>query len=148
MSRSANPPLNFLIHLLGMGYGDNFHMPDKLLHRDKQHRTQRALYNLQTSKSGSQHADWIVTLAFYKALHAVDSFLATKSIHPQGHKGRKGRNESVKQHLKKIYARYSALYSASINARYEDYTYQNKPQAVSDLLKNALYIENHINTLL
>ena len=60
-------------------------MPTTQEHIDKQRKAQLALTDLQHSKNSLQHADWIVTLAFYKALHAVDSYLARKNIHPKGH---------------------------------------------------------------
>ena len=120
-------------------------MPTKRVHQDKQSIAQLALSNLQGSKYSSRHADWIVTLAFYKALHVVDSYLARKfNIHPHGHIDRK---KEVQQHLQNIHGPYSALHQASIRARYEDFTYQNRPQEVANLLNKSTQIENHINTL-
>ena len=46
-------------------------MPTKREHIDKQRSTQITLSYLQQSQNSPQHADWIVTLAFYKALHAL-----------------------------------------------------------------------------
>ena len=43
-------------------------MPTAEAHIDKQNRTQLALSDLQQSQNRPQHGDWIVTLAFYKAL--------------------------------------------------------------------------------
>ena len=123
-------------------------MPDKHVHQDKQRIAQQSLSQLQAAKISSQHADWIVTLAFYKALHAVDSHLATLNIHPTKHGGDDGRNESVRQHLRNVFSQYSALYAASQKARYEDYTYQNDPGEVATLINMSIQIENHINTLL
>ena len=121
-------------------------MPTERVHQDKQSIAQLALSNLQGSQNSSRHADWIVTIAFYKALHVVDSYLAKNfNIHPQGHIDRK---KEVQEHLQNIHGQYSALHQASIKARYEDYTYQNKPQEVANLLKKSLHIENHIKTLL
>lgn len=123
-------------------------MPTERVHRNKQNIADRALSHLQVAQNSSQHADWIVTLAFYKALHAVDSYLAKSNIDPLGHAGNRGRNESVRQHLQKIYGQYSALYRASIRARYEDYTYHNKPKEVANLLTMSMQIENYIKTLI
>ena len=122
-------------------------MPTERVHQDKQSIADRALSHLQAAQKSSHHADWIVTLAFYKALHAVDSYLAKNNIHPSMHTGPNGRNQSVKLHLQTIYGQYLALHRASIRARYKDYTYQNKPQEVTSLLKKSLHIENYINTL-
>ena len=123
-------------------------MPTKRVHQDKQSIAQLALSNLQGSKYSSRHADWIVTLASYKALHVVDSYLARKfNIHPTKHGGDDGRNESVRQHLRNIFGQYSALYAAIQKARYEDYTYQNDPGEVATLINMSIQIENHIKTL-
>ena len=61
------------------------HMPGTQAHQDKQAGTYLALSDLQQSQNSPHHADWIVTLAFYKALHAVDSYLAELGIHPKSH---------------------------------------------------------------
>ena len=125
-------------------------MPTTQVHQDKQSRTERTLSNLQQSQNNSQYAEWIVTLAFYRALHAVDSYLATKCIHPTVHTNQQGtgRNQHVQNHLTKIYPQYFALYQASLTARYKEDTYRNEPQAVIDLVNDSLAIEKHVNTLL
>ena len=117
-------------------------MPSKHLHQKKQSRTLLALSDLQASQNRSHHADWIVTLAFYKALHAVDSYLADKcKIHPSNHVDR---HKHVQRHLGFIHGEYSALYYASMKARYEG-TYENDPQEVKKLLNLSLHIENRLN---
>ena len=125
-------------------------MPTKQEHQNKQSWTQFTLSDLQQSQNSSQHADWIVTLAFYKALHAVDSYLATIGIDPTMHTNQQntGRNQHVQNHLGKIYTRYDALYRASRRARYDAYTYQTNSQQVTRLVNHALYIEKYIKTLL
>ena len=120
-------------------------MPITAAHQDKQSRTHLALSDLEQSQNSPQHADWIATLTFYKALHAVDSYLATLEIHP---KGDVMRNRSVRRYIEDIFPQYSALYDASREARYETYTYQDNPQEVTKLVNHALDIENYINTLL
>ena len=125
-------------------------MPAKQAHQNKQNWTQLALFDLQQSQNSPQHADWIVTLAFYKALHAVDSYFAKLEIHPTAHtnKQKTGRNEYVQNHLGRIYPQYRALYRASRKARYDAYTYQANPQVVTSLVNHALSIEKYIKTLL
>ena len=120
-------------------------MPTTAAHQDKQSRTHLALSDLEQSQNSPQHADWIVTLSFYKALHAVDSYLATLEIHPKGHVMR---NRSVRRYIEDIFPQYSALYDASREARYETYTYQDNPQAVTGLVNDSVFIEEYINTLL
>lgn len=122
-------------------------MPTAEAHIDKQNRTQLALSDLQQSQNNPQHGGWIVTLAFYKALHAVDSYFAKQRIAPEVHqKGHGRRQQQVQNHLGSIHREYSALYTASIQARYEEYTHE--PQEVTRLVNHALRIEEYINTLL
>ena len=124
-------------------------MPTAQVHIDKQNRTQVALSDLQQSQNRHQHGDWIVTLAFYKALHAVDFYFAKKGIDRGNHdKSHWERDEQVQNHLGKIYTRYYALYRASRRARYDAYTYQVNRRQVTRLVNHALYIEKYINTLL
>lgn len=122
-------------------------MPAAETHIDKQNRTQLALSDLQQSQNSLQHGDWIVTLAFYKALHVVDSYFAQQRIDPEGHqKGHGRRQKQVRNHLEGIHVKYSALYEASIKARYEAYIHNS--QEVTRLVNHALDIEEYIKTLL
>lgn len=117
-------------------------MPTTQEHQNKQSRTHLALSDLEQSQNSHQHADWIVTLAFYKTLHAVDSYLAKLRIHPKGH----GQREKyVRTHLESIHQRYLTLYRASIIARYEADTYES--QDITTLVNHSLVIEEYINTL-
>ena len=123
------------------------HMPTAQVHTDKQKRTQVALSDLQQSQNKPQHGDWIVTLAFYKALHAVDFYFAKKGIDHGSHdKSHWERDEQVQDYLSSIHGKYSVLYNASIMARYKDYTHNS--QDVTKLVNYSLSIEQHINTLL
>jgi hypothetical protein len=122
-------------------------MPTAEAHIDKQNRTQLALSDLQQSQNRPQHGDWIVTLAFYKALHAVDAYFAKQGIDREGHdKRHKTRDQQVRNYLEGIHERYSALYTASILARYEAYTHE--PQEVAMLVNDSVFIEEYIRTLL
>ena len=122
-------------------------MPTAEAHIDKQNRTQLALSDLQQSQNRPQHGGWIVTLAFYKALHAVDAYFAKQGIDREGHDKRHNtRDRQVQYHLGSIHREYSALYTASIQARYEEYTHE--PQEVTRLVNHALRIEEYIKTLL
>lgn len=125
-------------------------MPTTQEHIKKQGNLQITLSYLQQSQNSPQHADSIVTLAFYKALHAVDSYLATLHIHPKVHtnKYKTGRNQYVQQHLSSIHQNYSTLYDASKRARYEAYTFQNYPKDVNKLIDHSSNIEQHIRKLL
>lgn len=120
-------------------------MPTTQLHLDKQSRTELAFSELQQSQNSPQHADWIVTLAFYRALHAVDSYFAKLEIHPKGHRER---TQFVQDYLDSIHESYLALYRASITARYEQNTYLDNPQQVITLVNDSLIIEEHVRALL
>ena len=108
----------------------------------------------------NEHADWIVITAFYQALHWVDAFFALYDYHPEAHgisyddEGYvtdPGRNLAVRRHtdLQPICDSYFELYDASIDARYEPYTYQNDPDIVEALLEEDLAsIATHINALI
>ena len=56
------------------------------------------------------------------------------------------RNQQVLNYLEDIHEEYSALYTASILARYEEYTHE--PQEVTSLVNDSVFIEEYINTLL
>lgn len=63
------------------------------------------------------YSDWAVTVLFYTALHYIDAFLATQSIHPGSHDIRDKYVNRVSQ-LKPLYPSYSFLKNHSRNARY------------------------------
>ena len=122
-------------------------MPTAQVHIDKQNKAQLALSNLQQSQINLQHGDWIVTIAFYKALHAVDSYFEKQGIDSKGHdKRHPQRGEQVKRYLGSIYVKYSALYEASIKARYEAYIHNS--QEVTRLVNHALDIEKYVKARL
>ena len=122
-------------------------MPTKQEHIDKQSNTQLALTDLQRSKNSLQHGDWIVTLAFYKAIHAVDSYFARQGIDQEGHdKRHPQRNQQVQDYLGCLHVKYSTLFDASIKARYEADTHA--PNEVTKLVNHSVYIEEYIRKLL
>src|SRR5882757_6004521 len=66
-----------------------------------------------------EYADWITTVAFYKALHVVEAvFSNDKSVnHGIDHYTRE-RILKTNNKFKQIYTNYRPLYSASLVARY------------------------------
>ena len=65
-------------------------MPSTHIHQHKQSNALLAQSDLKATQNRTRHADWIVTLAFYRALHAVDSYLADKcQIDPLNHAERR-----------------------------------------------------------
>jgi uncharacterized protein (UPF0332 family) len=79
----------------------------------------QAQHNLEFSESldPGRYSDWIATGLFYSALHYVDAFLATKSIHPGRHDVRDDLMTKVAE-LKLISNAYWALKNSSRTARY------------------------------
>ena len=134
-------------------------MPTFEEHRQKCDSAKSVQLALQAADP-NEHADWIVITAFYQALHWIDAFFALYDYHPEAHgisydeeEGvtDPGRNEAIRKHrdLRPIRHSYFNLYDASIDARYEPYTYQNAPDIVQALLGEDLdSIVTHINELI
>ena len=133
-------------------------MPTFEEHRQKCDSAKSVQFILQR-EDPNEHADWIVITAFYQALHWVDAFFALYDYHPKAH-GMSydeeevtdpGRNEAIRKHsdLRPIRHNYFNLYDASIDARYEPFTYQNDPDIVEALLEEDLAsIITHINAMI
>lgn len=62
---------------------------------------------------------WAATVAFYAAVHLIEMLAARDGVHHTRHSGVASRNWYVAQRHPSIYANFSALYSASLLARYE-----------------------------
>ena len=60
--------------------------------------------------------DWVVTVAFYVALHFVDAALALFNIHPENHQIR---NKQVSTRFRAVATKYMRLYVKSRHARYD-----------------------------
>jgi len=89
-------------------------------HLRKAHHNENFLKMVQANDPGPSflYADWLVTIAFYIALHFVDAKLArrTPPLHPQRHPVR---NNYVSRFLPPDVARdYLYLYNKSMIARY------------------------------
>ncbi len=79
----------------------------------------QAQHNLEFSESldPASYPDWLATGLFYTALHYIDAFLATKSVHPGIHDVRDGLVAKV-QELRPLHNHYRALKDSSRTARY------------------------------
>jgi hypothetical protein len=79
----------------------------------------KALGNEQFAKAivlgTSTDVEWVVTVFFYAAIHLIESFLATKSVHSKNHSER---NMHVSFWLRGIYREYRTLGDDSRMARY------------------------------
>lgn len=108
-------------------------MPTKEEHLDK------ALHNekLADALAQSSFKDWAATIYFYSALHYVHAVLAIYVQHPESHEATAPlvRKNPV---LKKVWAEYRSLQTASRNARY--YATEITPDHLQD-------IRNDFNTL-
>ena len=100
-------------------------MPDLAIHEKIAENNQAVIDNLlKESEGGFQaFAPWVVTVAFYKALHLVECILYVdgqldrrKPLHSQNHTER---NDTLRQRkYAKLWKHYYALYNASMTARY------------------------------
>ena len=62
------------------------------------------------------YPDWVITIAFYKALHLVDMTLAAHGIIDIGNHDQ--RKEYIRKHLRGSFGNYQALEELSRKARY------------------------------
>ena len=88
-------------------------MPSKSEHRAKAEHNERFVGTL-----AAPYFDWAVCGTFYTALHYVESYLATKNIHPQNHTVRLGIVQRDPK-LKPVFRDYRELLNESRDARYE-----------------------------
>lgn len=92
------------------------------------------------------HPDWVVTVAFYTALHVVDQLRAALGHgHSRGHTDRRA---YIQQHHPKIHPHYHILENGSLLARYEsnsDFFARYQPQEITDdlLAVRLMSIENY-----
>jgi hypothetical protein len=116
----------------------------------EQHR-QQAEHNRAFIRSfdldTSPYLDWVVTAAFYTALHLVEWFLKTRGL--TGHRDHRLRDAYIARmsELRGIYADYTELKFQSEAGRYECAKFS--PDALKkDLLPRLSRIEAHIKSLL
>lgn len=82
------------------------------------HITQWELNRKLLSRLDAEFPDWIVTISFYVALHAIDALLEHDKV--EGIASHDARNEALKQvnRYKHIYQHYRPLYDLSRRVRY------------------------------
>jgi hypothetical protein len=96
---------------------------------------------------GPVHAPWVVTIAFYKALHIVEAVLARQK--PPMHKNEhKSRNHFLKtdNRFKKIWVHYSVLYQASQVARYLSDDKVDKEYLTEDVIRRKI-LDHHLKQI-
>ncbi len=67
-------------------------------------------------KDAQSHAEWVATVAFYKAVQIVEAVLARRGLHSNGHDGRI--SDLKRQEFQELFKAYRPLYAASLVARY------------------------------
>jgi hypothetical protein len=92
-------------------------MPARNDHETQWDSNHRLLVQLERQNA---FPDWVVTVAFYAALHSLERFLALRNKHPTDHLDRKNLLLSYEPQLShQILRDYLDMYSMSIAARYE-----------------------------
>jgi len=107
-------------------------MPTEVEHVEQARRNARLLAAMQGGDLLAQHPDWVITVAFYTALHLVEAKLARDNMHCVGHEERRPK---VSLHLQAIRGRYELLYTESRAARYE--CQPVKPERAQHLLQTV-----------
>ena len=91
-------------------------MPNRDQHLRQAGTNARLLADLQLR--GIDYPDWVIVVAFYTALHAVDGHLDSRGVHPKKHSER---NSEVARDvsLRAVSPDYLRLYWESRRARYD-----------------------------
>jgi len=92
-------------------------MPDAHSHlRQAQHN--RSLIEA-LDPAGTRFLDWVVTVAFYVALHRLEAWFADKGLHFESHTQRDDWLVKVKELRRNVWPRYKELEFQSRQARYQ-----------------------------
>jgi hypothetical protein len=92
-------------------------MPSRNDHETQWNSNHQLLAQLERQ---NYFSDWIVTVAFYTALHSLERFLALRNKHPHDHLDRKNILLIYAPQLgQQILRDYLDMYNMSIAARYE-----------------------------
>jgi len=133
-------------------------MPTETDHIAKAVSNQRAIEHLLTRTDGG-FPDWVVTIAFYKALHIVEALFARDPAisHTQTHEQRERVLKKTHRYAH-VWKHYAPLFRASLVARYlrdgqgtvVDFSaYMPMPQVRSEILGHRLrQIENSARKML
>ncbi len=94
-------------------------MATNQLHYDKYKNNKKLLKIDAFALDNSQYLDWVITIAFYGALHLVEKKLyEINSKHSRNHQDR-NRNILSTKELQPVSSQYYALYMQSRRARYD-----------------------------
>jgi hypothetical protein len=90
------------------------------------------------------YCDWVTAVAFYTALHAVQTALVTHRLRPTSHKARNQLVEDTPPFCD-IWKDYKALYDASMASRYDCSGWLSFDRVRDELVRNRLArIEQHV----
>jgi hypothetical protein len=81
-------------------------------HKEKADHIQEFLNSIDSAR----FPDWVVTAAFYKAVHLVEMLFATHGRHSDNHRDR---HDTLKRSFREIWKQYRPLYALSRRARYK-----------------------------
>ena len=95
--------------------------------------------------SDYDHRDWVVTAAFYAALHLVDAVLAGDGLHPALHSTR---DSHVRRHCRNAYPDYRSLKDLSRNSRYSCGDVPTETEVRTGAFRHANQVASEIARLL
>ena len=124
-------------------------MPTKRQHISKSQIAEDAQITLEADSK--DHSDWVVTTAFYCALHWIEAFFAFQNYPPHQHNNHNRRNNAISKFadLRPIRQHYKRLSDASWEARYTKKNFNNEPAEVKALVQTDLpAVVAHINGLI
>ncbi len=92
-------------------------MPDAQAHLRQARHNQDLIDTLDPAST--HFLDWIVTVAFYVALHRVEAWFASKGLHFEAHTQRDDWLNRAKELRRSVWPRYKELEFQSRQARYQ-----------------------------
>jgi hypothetical protein len=119
-------------------------MPTEQVHLAQASHNKDLIVYLNAANPG--FPDWVITVAFYSAIHLLEAFLAKQlGYHSTSHVTRDSVLSKFSQ-LKPIYVDYSELKNTCWASRYNTlYSKWTAPQ-VQDALTSLQNIEHHLNS--
>jgi len=93
-------------------------MPTQQKHEEQVMRNKQILALDDFDSSSTQFGDWVVTIAFYTAVHLIERELAKIPYDSKHHDDREASMWACGGKLKKIFHDYKTLKAASLRTRY------------------------------
>jgi len=92
-------------------------MPDARSHLRQAHHNRNLIEAL--NPASTPYLDWVVTVAFYGALHHIEAWFASKGFHFEDHVRRDDWLSKAKELRRTVWPRYKELEFQSRQARYQ-----------------------------